>query len=158
MTDGIHVPRDVADAEGIPEDLDANIVGPYRFPDPRRRRIAGWMYAAGAIVLASLALTVATLYWFTAGLMALLAAWHFRAAWPLEVDQERALEVAAGLAPFAVGHASAAVTFHGVRSRPQWSVIMYSADDPPTQRSLVQLDGVSGEQTAETYVEAVPED
>ncbi len=156
MTDGIHVPRDVADAEGIPEDLDANIVGPYRFPDPGRRRIAGWLYVAGAVVLAGLAVTVATLYWITAALMAVLAFWHFRAAWPLEIDQERALEVAAGLAPFAVGHASAAVTFHGARSKPQWSVIMYSADEPPTQRALVQLDAVSGEQTAETYVEDVP--
>ena len=38
---GIHIPREVAEAEGLPEELDANIVGPYRFPDPRRRRIAG---------------------------------------------------------------------------------------------------------------------
>ncbi len=156
MTDGIHVPREVADAEGIPEDLDANIVGPYRFPDPRRRRIAGWMYAGGAVVLAGLAITVATLYWVTAALMAVLAIWHFRSAWPLEVDQERALEIAAGLAPFTVGHASAAVTFHGVRSRPQWSVIMYSADEPPSQRALVQLDGVTAESVDDLYVEAVP--
>ena len=35
MTDGIHVPRDVADAEGIPEDLDANIVGPGRVRDSK---------------------------------------------------------------------------------------------------------------------------
>ncbi len=157
MTDGIHVPRDVADAEGIPEDLDANIVGPYRFPDPRRRRIAGWMYAGGAVVLAGLALTVAMLYWVTAALMALLALWHFRAAWPLGVDQEKALEVAASLAPFAVGHASAAVTFHGVLSRPQWSVILYSADEPPTQRSLVQLDAITGAPVDEVYTESVPE-
>lgn len=157
MTDGIHVPREVADAEGIPEDLDANIVGPYRFPDPGRRRIAGWMYAAGAVVLAALAVTVATLYWVTAGLMALLAVWHFRAAWPLAIDQEEALEVAAGLAPFAVGHASAAVTFHGLRSRPQWSVIMYSADDPPTERSLVRLDAITGDPVDEPYTESVPD-
>lgn len=157
MTDGIHVPREIADAEGIPEDLDANIVGPYRFPDPNRRRLAGWMYAIGAVLLGVLAVTVATLYWVMAVLMAVLAAWHFLAAWPLRIDQERALEVGASLAPFAVGHASAAVTFHGVRSRPRWSVIMYSADDPPSRRSLVQLDAVTGEPVAEVYTESVPE-
>ncbi len=156
MTDGIHVPREVADAEGIPEELDANVVGPYRFPDPRRRSIAGWMYAAGSIVLAVLAVAVADLYWVTAALLAALAVWHFRAAWPLEVEQERALELAAAAAPFAVGHASAAVTFHGIRSRPRWSVIMYSADEPPSRRSLVQLDAVTGEQVEETYTEDVP--
>jgi hypothetical protein len=157
MTDGIHVPREIADAEGLPEELDANVVGPYRFPDPNRRRIAGWMYAGGAVVLAGLALTVATLYWVTAALMAILAVWHFRASWPLGIDQEKALEVGASLAPFAVGHASAAVTFHGARSRPQWSVIMYSADDPPSMRSLVQLDAVTGKPVAAVYTESVPE-
>jgi hypothetical protein len=139
MTDGIHVPREIADAEGLPEELDANVVGPYRFPDPNRRRIAGWMYAGGA------------------ALMAILAVWHFRASWPLGIDQEKALEVGASLAPFAVGHASAAVTFHGARSRPQWSVIMYSADDPPSMRSLVQLDAVTGKPVAAVYTESVPE-
>lgn len=157
MTDGIHVPREVADAEGIPEDLDANIVGPYRFPNPRRRVLAGWMYAGGAGVLVLLALTVADLYWVSAALMALLAVWHFRAAWPLEVDQEQALQLAASASPFAVGHASAAITFHGLRSRPRWSVIMYSADEPPTQRSLVQLDAVSGHVVDEVYTEDVPD-
>lgn len=156
MTDGIHIPRDIADAEGIPEDLDANIVGPYRFPDPRRRGLAGWMYAAGAAVLVVLALTVAQRYWIMAALMAVLALWHFRAVWPLEIDQEKALELAASSSPFAVGHASAAVTFHGIRSRPRWSVIMYSADEPPTQRSLVQLDAVTGQEVEEVYVEEVP--
>lgn len=157
MTDGIHIPRDVADAEGLPEELDANIVGPYRFPDPRRRALAGWMYVAGAIVLTLLALTIAPLYWVSAILMAVLALWHFRAAWPLAVDQEAALEVGAAMAPFAVGHASAAVTFHGVRSRPRWSVIMYSADEPPSRRALVQIDAVTGDSVAEVYAEDVPD-
>lgn len=157
MTDGIHVPRDVADAEGMPEDLDANVVGPYRFPDPRRRRIAAWLYLAGAVILVGLAVTVAPLYWVMAVIMLALAAWHLAAAWPLEIQQERALELAAAAAPFAVGHASAAVTFHGVRSRPRWSVILYSADDPPSQRSLIQLDGVTGEPVDDVYTEDVPE-
>ncbi len=156
MTDGIHVPREIADAEGLPDELDANIVGPYRFPDPRRRSLAGWMYVGGAVVLTGLAVTVAPLYWVSATLMAVLALWHFRAAWPLDVDQETALEVGAAMAPFAVGHASAAVTFHGVRSRPQWSVIMYSADEPPSRRALVQLDAITGESVAEVYTEDVP--
>jgi hypothetical protein len=156
VTDGIHVPREVADAEGLPDELDANIVGPYRFPDPRRRGLAGWMYVGGAAVLTGLAITVAPLYWVSALLVAVLAVWHFRAAWPLEVDQETALQVGAAMAPFAVGHASAAVTFHGVRSRPQWSVIMYSADDPPSRRALVRLDAITGQPVAEVYTEDVP--
>jgi hypothetical protein len=155
LTDGIHIPREVADAEGIPEDLDANVVGPYRFPDPRRRRLAGWIYL---ILAGSLGLLAAPqpLVWFGVALAAVLAAWHLMSAWPLNLDQEDALAKAAGEVDFPVGHASAAVTFVGLRSRPRWHVVMYSADEPPSRRALVQFDGVSGDLVDQVYVEDVP--
>lgn len=155
MTDGIHIPREVADSERVPEDLDANVVGPYRFPDPRRRRIAGWLYLATAAVMAVFAVGQPG---FVAGvvLLAGLGVWHVAASWPLGIEQEDALARAAVLVPFAVGHASAAVTFRGWRSRPHWHVVLYSADDPPSRRALVRLDAVTGERVDEVYTEAVP--
>jgi hypothetical protein len=154
---GIHIQREVAEAEGLPEDLDANVVGPYRFPDPRRRRVGGWIYAIVAAALAIPAVSV-PLFWVGVGLLATLAAWHFSAGWPLGLEQEEALTRAAARVPFAVGHASAAITFHGVRARPRWSVVMYSADEPPTERALVEFDAVTGASVGEPFVEAVPKD
>lgn len=153
---GIHIPREVAEAEGLPEELDANVVGPYRFPDPRRRRVAGWIYLVTALALVLPAVSE-PLFWAGVVLLSVLAGWHFLAGWPLALGQEEALARAATHVPFAVGHASAAVTFHGPRARPRWSVVMYSADDPPTERGLVEFDGVTGERMADAYVEAVPE-
>lgn len=155
MTDGIHIPREIAEAEGIPEDLDANIVGPYRFPDPRRRRLAGWIYLALAALLVLLALSV-PLAWFGVAMAVVLAAWHLAAAWPLGLDQEGALAKAASEVGFPVGGASAAITFVGVRSRPRWHVVVYSADEPPSRRALVQFDGVTGDRVDEAYIEDVP--
>jgi hypothetical protein len=155
MTDGIHIPRDVAEAEGVPQDLDAGIVGPYRFPDPRRRRIAGWIYLATAALLTPLGADL-PLVWVGVALTLVLAVWHLTAAWPLDIDQEEALSRAAAAVDFTVGHASAAVTFAGSRSRPQWHVVLYSADEPPSRRALVQLDGVTSEPTHEVYIEDVP--
>lgn len=154
MTDGIHIPRDVADAEGVPEELDAGVVGPYRFPDPRRRRVAAWIY----VVAGSAATVVAVdapLMWIGVGLLLILAGWHLASSWPLGIDQEEALARAAVVVGFPVGHASAAVTFAGWRSRPRWHVVMYSADEPPSERALVQFDGVTGELADEIYVEDV---
>jgi hypothetical protein len=54
----------------------------------------------------------------------------------------------------AVGHASAAVGFDGWRARPIWNVLVFSADDPPTERGLIRVDAVDGT-VVETYVEAV---
>ena len=156
MTDGIHIPADIAEAEGVPDELDSSIVGPYRFPDPRRRRLAGWIYLGVAVLLAGLAVNQ-PLMWLGVGLLAVLAGWHVAAAWPLEIDQETALAKAATHVGFPVGHASAAVTFVGWRSRPHWQVILYSADEPPSQRALVQFDAVTGELAEEAYTEAVPD-
>ncbi|MEX2278611.1 MAG: hypothetical protein WEA76_00840 [Acidimicrobiia bacterium] len=155
MTDGIHIPADVAEAEGVPDELDSSIVGPYRFPDPQRRRIAGWIYLGVAVPLAALALAE-PLIWAGVALLGVLAAWHMAAAWPLAMDQEEALREAASVVGFPVGHASAAVTFVGWRSRPRWHVVMYSADEPPTERALVQFDAVSRDLQGEVYTEAVP--
>lgn len=145
--DGIHIDREVADAVAIEEDLDANVVGPYRFPDPIRRRVPALIY------LALTALVAVVLDPLPALLPLVLAVWHGLASWPLHVEQEEALAKGATAVGFAVGHASAAVTFHGLRARPHWSVILYSAAEPPDQRALVAIDAVSGEILGEPYVE-----
>ena len=156
MDDGIHIPRDVADAEGVPEELDAGIVGPYRFPDPRRRRVAGWIYLGAAAAVGVLALADPVI-WVGAGVLVVLAVWHLLASWPLGIEQEEALARAATAVSFPVGHASAAVTFVGVRSRPRWHVVLYDAQDPPSRRALVEFDAVTGVAVGEVYTEAIPE-
>ena len=45
---------------------------------------------------------------------------------------------------FPVGHASAQQVWHGVRSRPTWRVLCYSAEEPPQRRGLVLVDAVDG--------------
>ncbi|MGH8947270.1 MAG: hypothetical protein ACRDXF_00305 [Acidimicrobiia bacterium] len=148
---GIHIERDLADSLAIEEELDSNVEAPYRFPSPTRRRIAGWVFVVAAV----LAMLVIDGGWLPAiGLFA-LAAWNFASAWPLAVDEAQALSIAGAAVDFPVGHASAAVTFRGIRSRPRWSVVLYSAEEPPDQRALVVVDAVAGEVAEEPYVERV---
>lgn len=158
MADGIRIPDEIAQREGMPEDLNAEAVGSYEFPDPRRRRTAAWIYlvlGAGLGVAAYLGDSG----FAVAGAIAIgLAAWHLFSAWPLEVRQGNALAEAARLVPFAVGHASAAVTFHGLRARPRWHVVVYSPEEPPLKRALVVLDGANGAQVGATYVEELGND
>lgn len=150
--DGIVIPDDLARAEAVPDDLDAAAVGPHRFPDPRRRSWAGWVYLGTAVVLGGLAFSTPGL-WISVVLLTGMAAYHWWASWPLSLDQAGALRVAAGEVPFAVGHASVAVSFTGIRSRPRWQVILYSAESPPLRRVLVEIDGADGELCSEVYIE-----
>jgi hypothetical protein len=150
--EGIHIEREIADSVSIEEELDSNVVGPYQFPQPTRRRTSGWVLLAGAAVTA----LVVDGGWVSAIGLAALAIWNFASAWPLSVDEHQALAVAGSAVPFPVGHASAAVTFKGMRSRPRWSVVVYSAEEPPDRRALVVVDAISGEVAEEPYVEDVP--
>ncbi len=78
------------------------------------------------------------------------------AGWHLEVREWRALEIANRAVGFPVGHASANLGFYGWRSKPIWNILVFSADDPPSERGLVRVDGITGS-VVEQYAEPVPE-
>ena len=143
----------------LPEDLDVTAyVGPYVFPDIKRRRIAGTIY----IVLAALVLWAGIAadnrgLIFGAVLLAAIGVYHFLAGWPLKIDQTEALTVASRTVGFPVGHASAQLAWRGLRSRPAWRILVYSADEPPSVRGLIELDAVDGHVLGE-YTETNPED
>ncbi len=94
---------------------------------------------------------------FGAILLAAIAGYHFLAGWPLKIDQIEALAVASRTVGFPVGHASAQLGWRGLRSRPAWRILVYSADEPPSVRGLVELDAVDGQVLGE-YTENNPED
>ena len=157
MSDASHA--DAPDEDALPEDLDVTqYLGPYLFPDTNRRRIAGTLYlilAALCGVSAALSGNVGLLA--AAVLLAVIGGYHFLAAWPLNINQTEALTVASRTVGFPVGHASGQLGFRGLRSRPSWRILLYSADEPPSMRGLVELDGVDGAVQGE-YTELNPED
>jgi hypothetical protein len=132
----------------LPEDLDVTAyVGPSVFPNITRRRIPGTMYAV--VALACIVGWVATQ---NAGLvlaavvLAAIALYHFATAWNVVVDETEALLVA-----------TRTLAWRGLRSRPAWRILLYSADEPPSTRGLVELDAVDGHVLGE-YTEPNPED
>ena len=149
----------------LPEDLDASgYVGPYVFPDNNRRRIPGYLYLITAAVCVAL--------WATAGddavlvndgflwigiVLALVGAYHLLAGFDLAVDEQDALVHASRAVGFPVGHASAQMGWRGLRSRPTWRILLYSAEEPPKRRGFVLVDGVDGDIVAQV-IEDNPED
>ena len=151
----MEIPREVADAAGVPEDLDSSVVGPYSVPDTGRRRRAGLYYLGGALLTGLAALGgLPAGFWVVAAAMAAIGVYHFVAAVKLSVRDPEALFIANKATEFPVGHASAALGFEGWRALPVWNVLVFSADSPPSQRGLVRVDGRTGE-VLDVYVEAV---
>jgi hypothetical protein len=157
-TQGIEVPEEVAAAQGLPEDLDASLLGPYTIPNLTRRRRAGAYYLGGAVLVAlAIATGLPAGMWLIAGLLALIGVYHFAAAFNLTVSDTDALSIANQQSEFPVGHASAAVGFEGWRAKPIWNILIFSADDPPSRRGLIRIDAVSGE-VKDVLVEENPEE
>jgi hypothetical protein len=150
----------------LPDDLVAQgYVGPYVFPNNNRRRIPGYLYLM--LAAACIGLWAATGSgdgvlvnggFLGAGvLLAVIGAFHLVAGWNLDVDERDALVAATREVGFAVGHASAQLGWRGVRSRPTWRILLYSAEEPPKTRGLVLVDGVDGAIVAH-FTEDNPED
>jgi len=149
----------------LPDDLDiSEFVGPYVFPNNNRRRVPGYLYlliGTGCLVAWGLTGGDAVLVndgYLAAGIaMVLIGAYHLVAGWNLDVDERDALVAATERVGFPVGHASAQLGWRGLRSRPTWRILLYSAENPPTRRGLVLVDGVDGEIVA-WFTEDNPED
>jgi hypothetical protein len=82
----------------------------------------------------------------------------------LQIDETQALGSATRTIGFAVGHASAQLAWRGVWSLPVWRLLLYSAENPPTRRAMVIVDGISGEvvqwfseDNPETWAEPAPD-
>ena len=149
----------------LPEDLQPDLVDhdDYTFPNNNRRRIPAYLYLGIAAVLVVVYLLrhdgvfVNGGYLFAAALLAAFGLYSFVAGWNLDVDERDALVAAVGEVGFPVGHASAQMGWRGWLSRPVWRMLLYSADDPPSKRGFVLVDGVDG-QVIESFVENNPED
>ena len=165
MADDPHLPDEEVRDE-LPDDLHAaGYVGPYVFPNNDRRKIPAVLYA----ILALIAIGV----WFAtkdgdpvlvndgvlyAGIgLLLFAGYSWQAGFPLDADEQDALVAASREVGFPVGHASAQLGWRGLRSRPTWRILLYSAEEPPRTRGLVLVDGVDGT-VLEHFTEANPED
>lgn len=149
----------------LPSDLDAaGYVGPYVFPDNNRRRVPGYLYIL--IGLGCVGLWIAfgdggvlvNDGFLVVGLvLAAVGAYHLLAGFNLDIDERDALVNASRVVGFPVGHASAQMGWRGIRSRPTWRILLYSAEEPPTKRGFVLVDGVNGE-IVDHFVEENPED
>lgn len=149
----------------LPADLNLDeYVGVTTFPDPGRRRFVGF----GWIVVGAIALGVAAssgtdgvlvnngLVGFGIGCVA-IGLYHVAAGASLKIRETDALVVASKEVGFPIGHASAQLGFQGLLARPTWRILLYSADNPPTKRGMVLIDGRSGAVLG-NYVEDNPED
>ncbi len=156
--------RDIIDE--LPEELNAvEYVGPYQFPDNKRRRVPALMYLAVGAVLSVLWLgarsgssSLVNRGFGLGGLfLILLGLYGLKAGKAMVVTDTDALAAASAHVGFPIGHASAQLGWRGLLSRPTWRILCYSAENPPSKRGLVLVDGIDASIVAD-MVQDNPED
>ncbi len=135
----------------LPTDLDPSaFVGPYEFPDNSRRRWPGVIY----LVIAAICVIVYFAFdgsaivndglLVAAAVLSAVGVFSITSGWKMHVNETEALIAAQQALGFPIGHASAQQVWRGLRSRPTWRVLCYSAEDPPAERGLVLVDAIDG--------------
>ena len=152
-------------ADQLPADLQPQLVDPedYIFPNNNRRRVPGYLYLGIAAALTVLVLVRGDGVYVNRGflgaavILAAIGVYSILTGWNLAVDERQALVAAIREVGFPVGHASAQMGWRGLASRPTWRILVYSADEPPTKRGFVLVDGLEAK-IVESFVEDNPED
>lgn len=164
MTDPAGEPVDEY-VDELPEDLDlSGFVGPYTFPNNNRRRVPAVLYVLFGIGCISLYLgraeesPMVNVGVLAAGVgLVLFGLYGLMAGRTMRVDESDALVTASVRAGFPVGHAAAQMVWRGWSSRPTWRILLYSAENPPSRRGIVLVDGIDGE-VLEWFIEDNPEE
>ena len=135
----------------------------YLFPNNNRRRVPGYLYLLIAVGLVAIYVSrgdgvlINRGFLVAAAILTVVGVYSIAAGNNLDVDERDALVAASKDIGFPIGHAAAQLGWRGLLSRPTWRILLFSADDPPTKRGLVLVDGVDGS-IVESFTEDNPED
>jgi len=159
------VANDADFVDELPADLNiTELSGDYMLPNNNRRRIPAAIYLVMAIASLILWITSADSsplvndgFLWIAIFLGAFAVYGLVAGRTLLVDETEALVTATATVGFPIGHASAQMVWRGWLSRPVWRLLAYSADNPPSQRAIIVVDGINGN-VLEWFAEKNPED
>ena len=157
MVDGIEIDKEVAEETLLPDDLNSLAVGSYVVPDPRKRSQYPFFVFAVLVItyLTSLIIDFVT---FTPTFIILLSVviLLFLIDNKFRIQQQEVIEKITDSIEHSIGYYSIALTFlFSIRNilTPVWTVIVYSHENPPQFKTIVEINALSGKIVTEPYTE-----
>lgn len=159
MVDGIEIDKEVAEETLLPDDLNSLAVGSYVVPDPRKRSQYPFFVFAVLVItyLTSLVIDFVT---FTPTFIILLSVviLLFLIDNKFRIQQQEVIEKITDSIDHSIGYYSIALTFlFSIRNilTPVWTVIVYSHENPPQFKTIVEINALSGKIVTEPYTENI---
>ena len=159
MVDGIEIDKDIAKETLLPEDLNSLAVGSYVVPDPRKRQ--QYPYIVLSVVLISF---IASLMAGFVDFVPVLIILSFTAFLLFFVDnkfkiqQQEVIEKITNNIDHSIGYYSIALTFQFTFKNlltPVWTVIVYSHENPPINKTIIEISAFSGTVITDPYTENI---
>ena len=157
MVDGIEIDKDIAEETLLPDDLNSLAVGSYVVPDPTKRR----QYPYVVLVVIFLTLLTSSIVNFVSFIpvfiiLSFIATLLFFVDNKFKIQQQEVIEKITDNIEHSIGYYSIALTFQFTIRQiltPVWTVIVYSHENPPVYKTIIEISAFSGKVVTEPYTE-----
>ena len=157
MVDGIEIDKDIAEETLLPDDLNSLAVGSYVVPDPRKR--SQYPYVVLLVVLLSFITSLIIEFVSFVPviiILSIVAFLLFLVNNKFKIQQQEVIERITNNIDHSIGYYSIALTFQFTFKNiltPVWTVIVYSHENPPLNKTIIEINAFSGIVITEPYTE-----
>jgi len=157
MVDGIEIDKDIAEETLLPDDLNSLAVGSYVVPDPRKRKQYPFV-VLGVVLLTFITSLIIEFVSFVPVIiiLSIIALLLFVVNNKFQIQQQEVIEKITNNINHSIGYYSIALTFQFTFKNiltPVWTVIVYSHENPPINKTIIEINAFSGKVITEPYTE-----
>tara|TARA_B100000073_G_scaffold201825_1_gene167141 strand:- start:22 stop:507 length:486 start_codon:yes stop_codon:yes gene_type:complete len=157
MVDGIEIDKDIAEETLLPDDLNSLAVGSYVVPDPSKRKQYPYV-VLGVVLLSFLTSLIIEFVSFVPVIiiLSIIALFLFLVNNKFQIQQQEVIENITNNIDHSIGYYSIALTFQFTFKNiltPVWTVIVYSHENPPLNKTIIEINAFSGKVITEPYTE-----
>ena len=157
MVDGIEIDKDIAEETLLPDDLNSLAVGSYVVPDPRKRSQYPYV-VLGVVLLSFITSLIIDFVSFVPVIiiLSIVALLLFLVNNKFKIQQQEVIARITNNIDHSIGYYSIALTFQFTFKNiltPVWTVIVYSHENPPLNKTIIEINAFSGKVITEPYTE-----
>ena len=160
MADGININEEDVQKENVPDDLNSLAVGSYVIPNPlRRRRFAHLVLLSSIIALAlNFTLEIGNLL-PSSIILGITSIFIYAIDNKITLNQHEILEFLTDKINHSIGYYSIALTFQFKFKlrllNPVWTVIVYDHKNPPSLKTILEIDALNLVLIGDVYTEEI---
>ena len=160
MADGININEEDVQKENVPDDLNSLAVGSYVIPNPLRRRRFAHLVLLSSIIALALNFTLELGNLLPSSIiLGITSIFIYAIDNKITLNQHEILEFLTDKINHSIGYYSIALTFQFKFQlrllNPVWTVIVYDHKNPPSLKTILEIDALNLVLIGDVYTEEI---